>query len=551
MYIAVPASKKQHSIDKRTVIAYQNALKRGKCTSNKFKIVMLGAEGAGKTSTVYSLLGKEFQSKQPSTVGAALNSCTVDRIYATDWKQNELHYQLDQLPKQFNCEIKSIISTMETETIHENEETFSQEDSQAESVPDELVAKVQKIFINEEVHNGDVKVVILDLGGQEIYYEIHFLFLSQEDVVFLTFDASRPLDQPIISRQRLTRFREKIKTRGMQTNLQIMETLLQSVYSQCGVAVNNKLYISNRIPTIIVIATHAKDLSLQQKEDIMLKFYKHFSGKPFMDHLPRSRSEAFFFIDNSARDPLTFSTLKSVTLKAVGPTIAQECPISYLQFEVEILKISQTEASISREKAMAIAEKAGLQSSLFEVLNYYTSKGTLLYYPEAESLQNEVFIAPQIVSDLITSIISTEYCEPSSAELQRICDRYENFGLLEETLIDDILKNSGFYKDKSTIFGFLEKFNLAVEVFTDIKFIDEDDSYITPTDGRVYLVPSMLHYNETKQYAKQKQDIVVLYFFPDKFVSESIFNQMLVKTVSWCRENGHHIQRYNIKLCMC
>ena len=181
-----------------------------------------------------------------------------------------------------------------------------------------------------------------------------------------------------------------------------METLLQSVYSQCGVAVDNKLYIFNHIPTIIVIATHAKDLSLQQKEDIMLKFYKHFSGKPFMDHLPRSRSEAFFFINNSARDPLTFSTLKSVTLKAVAPI--------YMQFEVEILKISQTDASITREKAIAIAEKAGLQSSLFEVLNYYTSKGTLLCCPEAESLQNEVFIAPQKVSDLITSIIFTECC---------------------------------------------------------------------------------------------------------------------------------------------
>ena len=117
--------------------------------------------------------------------------------------------------------------------------------------------------------------------------------------------------------------------------------------------------------------------------------------------------------------------------------------------------------------------------------------------------------------------------------------------MLEETLVDDILKNSGLYKDKNTIFGFLKKFNLAVEVFTDIKFIDEDDSYITLTNGRVYLVPSMLHYNETKQYTKQKQDIVIL----DKFVSDSIFNQMLVKTVIWCRENGHYIQRYDIKLC--
>lgn len=521
-------------------------MKRGKCTSNKFKIVMLGAEGAGKTSTVHSLLGKEFQSQQPSTIGAALNSCTIDRIFATEWKQNELHYQLDQLPKQFNTEIKSFMSTLD---IENGKEIFLHDDSTTEKVPDELVAEVQKVFDNGETSNGDVKIVILDLGGQEIYYEIHFLFLSQEDIVFLTFDASRPLDQPVISRQRLTRFQEKVKTRGMQNNLQIMEILLQSVYSQCGVVVDSKVHISNRIPTIIVIATHTKDLSLQQKEDIAFGFYKHFSGKPFMDHLPRSRSEAFFFIDNSARDPLAFATLKKIALKAAAPTIAKQCPISYLQFEVEILKISQTVASITKQKAMAIAEKVGLQNILVEVLNYYTSNGTLLYYPEVEPLQNEVFIAPQKVSDLISSILSTEYCEPSSAELQRVCDRYETYGILEEALVDDILKSCGLYKDKNTIFGFLEKFSLAVEVFRDIKFVDEDDSYITPNDGHVYLVPSMLCYNETKLFTKQNGDIVVLYLFPDKFVSESIFNQILVKTVSWCRQHGHHIQRYAHTVC--
>jgi len=544
LYTAVSANKKQQSINKKTVIAYQEAMKRGKCASNKFKIVMLGAEGGGKTSTVHSLLGKEFQSHQPSTVGAALNSCTIDRIYATEWKQNELQYQLDQLPKQFNSEMKSFMSKLDTENMHKIIETDPQEYPQTETIPDELVAEVQKVVDNEEVSNGDVKIVILDLGGQEIYYEIHFLFLSQEDIVFLTFDASKPLDQPVISRQRLTRFQEKVKTRGMQTNLQIMETLLQSVYSQCGIAVDSKIYISNRIPTVMVIATHAKDLSLEQKESVVLNFYKCFSGRPFMDHLPRSRSEAFFFIDNSARDPIVFAVLKRVALKAAAPTIAKEYPISYLQFEVEILKISQTEASISKQKAMDIAEKAGLQNALVEVLNYYTSKGVLLYYPEVESLQNEVFIAPQKVSDLISLVISTENCEPSSAELQRVCDRYEKFGLLEETLFDDILKNSGHYKDKNAICGLLEKFNLVIEVFRDIKFIDEDESYATPNDGHVYLVPSVLCYNETKVYTKQKQDIVLLYYFPDKFVSESIFNQILVRTVSWCKQHGHYIQRY-------
>jgi len=126
-------------------------------------------------------------------------------------------------------------------------------------------------------------------------------------------------------------------------------------------------------------------------------------------------------------------------LKAAAPTIAKECPISYLQFEIDILKESQSKAVINKQEALAIAEKVGLQDNLVEVLNHYTLKGTLLYYPDVESLQNEVFILPQEVSNLVSSVISTHHCEPSSAKLQKVCDRYDQFGLLEEDLLDDML----------------------------------------------------------------------------------------------------------------
>ena len=69
-----------------------------------------------------------------------------------------------------------------------------------EKIPDELVTKVQEVVDTKEIHDGDVQIIILDLGGQEVYYHVHFLFLAQEDVVFLTFDASKDLDQPVICR---------------------------------------------------------------------------------------------------------------------------------------------------------------------------------------------------------------------------------------------------------------------------------------------------------------------------------------------------------------
>ena len=65
-----------------------------------------------------------------------------------------------------------------------------------------------------------------------------------------------------------------------------------------------------------------------------------------------------------------------------------------------------------------------------------------------------------------------------------------------------------------------------------IKFFDEDDSYDPPNSGRVF-----------KVYQKQDGDVVVLFHYPDKFLSENIFNHMLVRVITWCNEEGHHIHQ--------
>ena len=552
--------KQKKPVNQRTVLAYKQALKNGKRSSNKFKIVLIGAEGAGKTSTGHSLLGEKFQQQQPSTVGADVNTCTADRFFATKWKKIPLEHQLKQLPKQFKYELNVCMSKLPTEETAVEDLSTEQKMSSSlqskkeseldnfleEKVPDELVTKVQEIVNTEEIHDGDVQIIILDLGGQEIYYHIHFLFLAPQDVVFLAFDASKNLDEPVICRQRFTRFKAKIKTRGMQTNIQTIEILMQSVCSHCGKLVGNKMYISNRIPTIILVATHCKGLSVQQKNAIADSIFQRFAGKPFMDHLPRTTSDAIFFIDNNDRNPEVFEALQAVAMKAAAPTIAEECPVSYLQFELEILKMSQNKATISKKQASATAEKAGLQGNFIdEVLNHYTRKGTLLYYPEVELLKNEVFISPQEVSDMISSVISTHNCVPSSASLQLASDRYDTFGLLQEDLLDDILKSAvpNRYKDKSIILGFLEKFYLAAEVPRDTKFEKENEFYEVPKTGRVFLVPSMLVYNPEEVAVKYKGDIILNYCFPDKFVPESFFNQVLVNTVSWSKLQGHYIHR--------
>ncbi|XP_065912071.1 uncharacterized protein [Dysidea avara] len=526
------------AVNKKVIYAYLQAAQKGTRAANQLKLVMMGAEGAGKTSTVGSLLDKQFQKNQESTIGAAVDRCFIDRILVSKWKQIEMELQSQELPKLYKTEMKDRISKI-TKSLGDKQVPAS---IQQEEVPQELVTKVKEVVEAKEVSCGDVRIIILDLGGQEIYYEVHFMFLSPEDVVLMTFDASKGLKQTVVCRQRLDRFKAKVATRGMQTNLEVLETLFLSVYSHCGASV--KGYISNRIPTILMIATHAKDLTDQQKQDIIVEFYKAFEGRPFLDHLPSDRSDAFHFIDNEARECEVFTAVKQIIVKASTATIQKQCPISYLQFESGLLQISESKSIITRQEAIDIARGAGVEKDrVTELLLHYSYKGVLLFYPDMPSLQDVVFVDPQEVSDLVSSVISTHDCQPSSSNLQLACVRYDTYGLLEEALLDDILKRCGRLQQKEVILGLLKKFDLAVEVPVNTKFIDEDDSYVTPKSGKVFVVPSMLVYNKRKVYQKKADDVVVLYHYPDKFIFETVFNHVIVKTVQWCNKEGHCVRR--------
>ena len=524
-------------MSKRTVLAYKLAMKTGTRKSNQLKLVMLGAEGAGKTSSVGSLLDKQFNDNETSTVGASVNCCLTDRIFVSKWQQILLADQLNNLSKLHKSSANKKMSE-----VSEDELLSSSSGKEEEVVPDEVAAHVQEVVNAKEVSDGDVRIVILDLGGQEIYYEVHFLFLAPEDIVLLTFDASKGLHQPVITRQRLDRFKKKIETRGMQTNLEVLEILFQSVYSHCGSTVEGR--ISNRIPTIIMMATHSKQLTDQEKETIKSQFYEHFSSKPFFDHLPRVFEDAFHFIDNKFRDPMDFKRVKEVVLKAAKSTIEQICPISYLEFETKLLQASEDKPTISLKEAQDIAVAAGIeQEQIKEVLLHYCYKGVLLYYPAVPALQQKVFVHPQEVSDLVSSVISTHKCQPSSADLNKSCKRYDTYGLLEERFIDDLLKSCGRLKQKEVILALLQKFDIAVQVPMNTKYFDEDDGYEPPKDGRVFVVPSMLVYNKKKIYQKQAGDTVVLFHYPDKFLSENIFNHVLVRAIIWCNKEGHYVYR--------
>ena len=517
-------------------MAYEAAMKEGSQSSNQFKLVTLGPEGAGKTTSISTLLNLPFQPNQESTVGASINSCSINtHLASSKWRKITAAFQVTEISKQYKREIKSAMFSEPVKPVTP---------VPVKSIPQEVIDEVKAVISsNEDIpEEGHIRIVIYDIGGQEVYYDVHFLFLAMEDVALLVFDCSKGLDDPVISRHRTDRFGEKIATRKMQSNLETIELLLHSVHSRGQTA--SKGSISPRVPVVIMLGTHAEDVSIETQELIIQTICQRFDGKPFLEHLPRSKEEAFHFLANSNPDPKSVDHLRSTVLKAAELVITTKRPISYLKFEGKILeKMQQAEVRLSRADAIDIAKDAGVQGeqAVDALLQYFTNKGILLYYPEVRSLKNEIFISPQEVSDLVCTVITTHECQPDTAELQKSYRRYNQCALLEEALLNSILLQSGRSKDKQVLLGLLDTFNLATEVPPNTRF-SQEISAPRNSASKVLIVPSLLIYDHKVPYCKQDGDIVIQYYFPDEFLPESIFNQLLVKTIQWCCKLKHMVR---------
>ena len=401
------ATSQSDSIDANLIMAYEAAMKEGSESSNQFKLVTLGAEGAGKTSSINTLLNLPFQPNQESTVGASVNKCTVDMHYATSkWKKITATFQITEIPKRYKKEINAAVKLAKSDPVKPDAVNPNAVNPDAvnpdlvnlgsinpvpqKPISQKVIDEVKEIIASKEEipQDGHIRIVVFDIGGQEVYYDVHFLFLAIEDVALLVFDCSKGLDDPVISRHRTGRFGEKILTRGMISNIETIELLLHSVYSRGQKAPDGS--VSLRAPVVIMLGAHAEGLSDAQKEMIIQTICQRFYGKPFLEHLPKLEKEAFHFLSNSNPDPESVEHLRSTVLKAAEVVIATKRPISYLKFEGEILqKIQQAEVRLTRESAIDIARDAGVEGkqAIDALLRYFTNKGILLYYPEVKSLK--------------------------------------------------------------------------------------------------------------------------------------------------------------------
>ena len=407
-----------------------------------------------------------------------------------------------------------------------------------------------KVMYGKKSEQLLAKAAISDFGGQLRFFCFQLLFLKKLDVIVLTINASVKLDDPIVPREELRTTRERKKAAGMMTTLEAIHFWLQSISARFGISVVPIGCMSRRSPTVTICCTHVEKVSIAKQENIVVIIRKSLFEKPYAEHLPDDNEDAFHFISNKNRKKFrsAIARLRSVVLNAATPAIEEKRPISYLKLEESIGdKVEEGANLIDTTVFTHLANEAGIvgdidSGAIKAALEYCSQRGVLLHFPDVPNLLNIVFICPQWLSDLFSTVINVHDSIPKGFALQHAWKRYSTYAILEENFFDYILDKGGYLDHKDAVIAIMKKFDLLAEIPNSTYFTEEAQP--PASNKRTFFVPSLLVNNPAcTLYEPNENDQVFLFCFPDQYLPESVVNQLLVRCISWSVEKGCAIHK--------
>ena len=585
------------------------------------RVVLLGCEGSGKTSLIDTFVGNSFRNTSP-TEGA--DQLEISVTTAADWKIMNEEQKLTDLKKQALLESEFFVSlkkwcgsleippaaqpptiltslptqqtsssvsvatpTMPTPSVATDEPSSStvKRDDMAEPPkslpqiplnPRSLPGKFHKKFLYitkeefqqlktmKQKYNPRRRYVHLwDFAGQQIFHHMHGLFVSEDVVCLIVFNAGKSLFTVPDKRypDDITPAKSAIK---------VICYYMEMISARVSKRSTEGDDLSEFLPTYILIGTHIDELHPDIKVATKLAFQyfvpalmKELASKPFAKHIAGSKnnrlftdsSSSIFFISNKdeMRDPLVIGKIKRVIFKAASIT-KQSRPIRLVEMERKFMLLTQQDKMSVIDKCLAkeVAESCGLSCSdqeLINFLNYFHQKGILLHFHKVPALSNMIILSPQWLAKLLTYVLTTLKCQPIGPPLDFFIRKLQTTGLLEEELLewsveqfitDEMITGNKMVKLLSSdVTDLLINFKLMANV-SNTSLVGQNPRL--PGKG-LFLVPHLLPKEELVH--SKAFGYCFFYYFPAKFIPEHLVDQLIVKCAQWNRSKQYDILRYD------
>ena len=558
------------------------------------RVALLGAEGSGKTCLSHTLVGKDFEETAP-TEGVEQMEIVVEST--SNWKPLTHVEKLEDLEKQKCAEsmssavklLKSQPVNIATSTVSspmsstitdfdpsnpsitsqhaltppaKRQKFSSNSDLELSSNPFVSVRTIENLKAFKKSYDPKKKYVnIWDFAGQQVFQHTHGIFVSEETVCLVVFDAGLALNE--VPERRYPNDHTPRRT-VLETICYWME-LISSRVSRPSTSDDD---LSILLPTFILVGTHIDkvclDICLVQGEcfgKFLPIFREKLVGKPFSGHIAGSKnnqlfkegSPSLFFISNLQmfRDPVVVNELKQTVMQAASIT-RRTRPTRYVEIERKLMLLSGQDQMgvVELDEVAKVAKSCGLPLSNKEILKmtqYLHHKGALLHFYNVPSLSNIIILSPSWLTKLLTYVLTNFTCLPTKPELAVYAEKRQNEGLLEEQLIHwSVEQFNKSQSDMNRITASLRGIPI-IELFTKFQLIVDvtKSSFagnIPRGDGeRLFLVPHLLPF---KEYLPSKDfSFKILYKFPAHFIPDNLIDQLIVKCAQWNNDHQYDLIR--------
>ncbi len=453
---------KQNTTDNvMTSDAFKRACRDGKTPYRYGRIMVTGKYGDGKTSLIHALLGKPIPEKHIPTDGLdTKHSCKVNIIKCTDdWSE----LLIDKTAIVHEDVASAIIKCEKDQQIQKNKPNIHESDIemkdiskssngnnsgighvdciekapeakftfQVNSFDQKLFDKVnkKKKASKKEKYKSKAIIFMWDFGGQDVYKNLHPLFLRTDCVHIVVYDQQKLENANKI---------EELKSYSDQ-----IEFWLQMILSNCSKHDDKEM-----LPNVLLVGTHidklqgnnddekeARAVQLEQslKDKLTGKKYKYFIADYY--HV---NSKGGIHVDRE-----NFKKLKEGLIRCIRncPNWEEERPIRYMRLLGKLFEQEEkpAQAIMAQEHVKQYADLFNISSEedVNTFLRFHHATGDLTYFP---SMADFVIINAQWLIDVFTKLITTHQYNNNKTNV----DQLELERLTKEALIQ---RNSSFFTD--------------------------------------------------------------------------------------------------------
>ena len=531
------------------------ALKDGEAKSSSVTIYVLGQQNAGKSCLIASLLGDEFE-ERIATQGADIDVC---RIFASSkWSRLKKGEASQVLQKKYYGKLKVTaqikISAEQQQPVVKAQNRQQLLESLPE-LPQAVKADLEQAKTAVLIDDDGINAIIWDFAGQSVYYGLHSMFLKEDNVAMIVFNASQQLQDPVKDRDRHKDPYTQTSISPTTTGSESVCYWLQSIHSICRKDGRQLGATSRFVPTVFLVATHIDLIGdskavKERKMEIIDQLYWALKDQPFANHLAgienglqAALEKNCFFVSNKVHNHAEFDRLKLVLVEASHYILNRHHPIVFLNIEKNLLSINKT--TISTSEFHRIAQDSGFfakpeSAELKGSLAHFHHKGTILHFPEAKSLKDVIVLSPDWLTKLFSYVIVAHpYKVECDFNLQ--FERLRDHGILQEDFIAFMVNKFNKEQEKfglplssNQAIEFAQLFDFIAEVNSSTYFLEELQQ--PPISKmRVFVVPPMLSLrlpdNAKLPDDKSPQARVVYFNFPERFIPLMVFYQMLTACI--------------------